>query len=95
MHANKELASVMGADRALVYQYIVTALEIANIGRDDRGYERQRFCKIDMAEIASTLGQKLNCVKKNITKLIKDKFISVYKVDREYICVVINSVTHD
>lgn len=89
MHVNKELASVMGVDRALVYQYIITALEIANIGRDDKGYERQCFCKIDMIEIAHTLGQKLNCVKKNITRLIKDKLISVYKVDREYICVVI------
>lgn len=80
----------MGEDMAMVFQYIVMELEFANIHRDDLGRVRRNFCVINTIDIARTLKQKLNCVKKIIAQLMAQGYISVYKLCKNNIYVVQN-----
>lgn len=89
MHVNEKLADIMGVDCALVYQYILTELEIANIRRRECGGKVNNGCYIDIDDAVKILGQKLNCVKDNLIKIIKQGLLSAFMFDKKYIYVVI------
>ena len=89
MHANGKLVRAMGAERALVYQYLLTELEIANIRRRDCGSTLNNGCYIDADKLVKTLGTKLSCVKKILKEFIERKLVSEFNFYKNIMYVVI------
>lgn len=88
MHANEKLVSAMGADRALLYQYLLTELEVANIRRNECGATLNNGCYIDADALVKTLGTKLSYVKKLLTEFIERKLVSEFKLYKNIMYVV-------